>query len=292
MIFTGVVSAVTTPFEADGTLALARLREHVEWLIESGCAGVTACGTMGEASALTRDERAAVIAACVEAAAGRVPVIAGISATGAAAAAAYARDAAAAGADALMCLPPLLYAGDDREVRAFLAEVAAATELPLQLYNNPHASGGTDLPAAAIAELMEIDGLVSVKECSGDARRIAELLQRDVDVMVGGDDWALEGAAAGASGWVSGVVNVAPVECVALWAHARSGELAPARELYARVAALARMDMTPKLVQYFKAGMDAIGRYGGPCRPPRLDLTGDERREVADAIAALVPAPV
>ena len=110
-----------------------------------------------------------------------------------------------------MLLPPLVYGGDEREVLAFYAAVAAATDLPIMAYNNPVASGGTDmLPAFILRLAREVDGVVAIKECSGDARRLAELLAGAADgfeVLVGGDDWALEGFAAGATGWISGVVE-------------------------------------------------------------------------------------
>jgi dihydrodipicolinate synthase/N-acetylneuraminate lyase len=106
-------------------------------------------------------------------------------------------------------------------------------------------------------------------------------------VLVGGDDWALEGFAAGATGWISGVSSVAPEECVALHRHVQDGELDAAREIYARLLPLARLDMTPKLVQYFKGAQDAVGRAGGPCRPPRLELTAEERAVLDAALGAL-----
>src|SRR5438093_56222 len=84
------------------------------------------------------------------------------------------------------------------------------------LYNNPEASG-VDLPVELLVRVYEeIDGVVAVKECSGDARRIAALLNAapGLEVLVGGDDWALEGFCAGATGWVSGVADVAPAECI------------------------------------------------------------------------------
>jgi dihydrodipicolinate synthase/N-acetylneuraminate lyase len=128
-----------------------------------------------------------------------------------------------------------------------------------------------------------------VKECSGDARRIAEILNaaEDLEVLVGGDDWALEGFCAGATGWIAGVANVAPRECVELYRLCRDGSLDEARAVYARILPLARLDMHPKLVQFFKAAMDLVGRAGGPCRPPRLELTERERREVEAAVNAL-----
>ena len=246
---------------------------------------------MGEAGSLSADERRSVIEALVDAAGDRVIVTAGVSAQTAEAATAYARAAADAGAGALMLLPPLMYGGDEREVIAFYAAVAAATDLPIMAYNNPVASGGTDmLPAFILRLAREVDSVVAIKECSGDARRLAELLAgagNGFEVLVGGDDWALEGFAAGATGWISGVSSVAPEECVALLRHVQVGELEAARELYTRLLPLARLDMTPKLVQFFKAAMDAFGRVGGPCRPPRLELTGEDRALLDAALGAL-----
>jgi 4-hydroxy-tetrahydrodipicolinate synthase len=287
MRFPGVIPAVTTPFDAGGRVDLDALRDNARSLLDAGMTGLVGNGTMGEAGSLSADERRAVIEALVDAAAGRVTVTAGVSAQ----AAAYARAAAEAGAGALMLLPPLLYGGDERELLAFYAEVARATELPIMAYNNPVASGGTDmLPPFLLRLTREVDAVAAVKECSGDARRIAELLEGSggaLEVLVGGDDWALEGFAAGATGWISGVASVAPEECAALLRHIQDGELGAARELYARLLPLARLDMTPKLVQFFKAAQDAVGRTGGPCRPPRLELTGEDRALLDAALGAL-----
>jgi dihydrodipicolinate synthase/N-acetylneuraminate lyase len=145
------------------------------------------------------------------------------------------------------------------------------------------------MPPALVARLAAIDGVVAIKECSGDARRLAELLNATdgFEVLVGGDDWALEGFCAGATGWISGVANIAPRECAELLRLCREGSLDDARAVYARILPLARLDMRPKLVQYFKAAMDLTGRRGGPCRPPRLGLSEAEHREVEEAVAAL-----
>jgi len=134
-----------------------------------------------------------------------------------------------------------------------------------------------------------IDAVVAVKECSGDARRIPALLNAapGLEVLIGGDDWALEGFCAGATGWVTGVADVAPRECVALYEHCLAGELDAAREVYQRLLPLARFDMTPKLVQYFKAAQDEVGLAGGPCREPRLPLGRGEREDLLAALAVL-----
>jgi len=291
MRFPGVIPAVTTPFDASGALDLDALGRNARSLLDAGLTGLVGNGTMGEAGSLSPDERRTVIEALVDAAGDRATVTAGVSAQTARIAAGYARAAADAGAGALMLLPPLMYGGDERELIAFYAEVAAATDLPLMAYNNPVASGGTDmLPSFLLRLAREVDAVVAIKECSGDARRIADLLAggaEGLEVLVGGDDWALEGFAAGSTGWISGVANVAPEECVALQRHVVDGDLDAARELYARLLPLARLDMTPKLVQYFKAAQDAVGRAGGPCRPPRLELTGAERELLDAALGAL-----
>jgi 4-hydroxy-tetrahydrodipicolinate synthase len=288
MRFEGVIPAVLTPFDEGGGVDTAVLAGAAEWLIEEGVTGLVANGTMGEAQSLSASERRLVIETLVAAADGRVQVTAGISSVTPAASIGYATDAAAAGAGSLMLLPPLGYEGDEREIEAFYRTVAGATELPIMAYNNPKASG-TDMRPGLVARLADIERLVAVKECSGDARRIAQILNEteDLEVLVGGDDWALEGFCAGATGWIAGVANVAPRECVELFRLCRDGRLDEARAIYARILPLARLDMNPKLVQFFKAAMDLVGRGGGPCRPPRLELTEDERRRVEEAVRAL-----
>jgi 4-hydroxy-tetrahydrodipicolinate synthase len=288
MRFEGVIPAVVTPFDESGSIDITTLAGTAEWLIEEGATGLVGNGTMGEAQSLSTSERRLVIETLAGAADGRVPVTAGISSATPPASIGYATDAAAAGAGSLMLLPPLGYEGDEREIETFYRTIAEATELPIMAYNNPKASG-TDMRPELIAGLADIDGVVAVKECSGDARRIAEILNEteDLEVLVGGDDWALEGFCAGATGWIAGVANVAPRESVELFRLCREGRLDEARGVYARILPLARLDMHPKLVQFFKAAMDLVGRGGGPCRPPRLELTDDERRQVEEAVRAL-----
>jgi 4-hydroxy-tetrahydrodipicolinate synthase len=285
--FPGIIPAVTTPFDSSGAIDVAALAGNVNALLDGGVHGVVATGTMGEAGSLSTQERRTVVDAVVEAVGGRVPVVVGVSAGTPAAAIALAADAADAGADALMLLPPLGYRGDADEIVAHYRAVGEAGGLPLMAYNNPEASG-TDMRAGLIARLYEeVDAVVAVKECSGDARRIPEIISAapGLEVLVGGDDWALEGFCAGATGWVSGVADVVPRECVELYEACRSGDLDSARTIYARLLPLARFDMTPKLVQYFKAAMDEVGLAGGSTRPPRLPLSDDERAALRDAMA-------
>ena len=288
-LFAGVLPAVMTPFDAGLAIDDNELADSVDWLIGAGVSGLVATGTMGEASALSGAEREHVAELVVATTAGRVPVIVGVSSDTPDRAARLAQAAQRAGARGLMCTPPPSYRADEREIVAFFTAVAAATDLPLMVYNNPSVTHN-DMPPQLIAQLSGVETVAAVKETSGDCRRIAEILDLTdgtMAVLVGGDDWALEGVAAGATGWVSGCGVVAPVESVAMFNACLAGSLDRARHIYRHLLPLARLDMQPKLVQYFKAALDETGRYGGPCRPPRLPLTAVEAARVAAAVVTL-----
>ena len=139
MRFPGIIPAVTTPFDSDGEVDVAGLAANVRFLLDSGVHGIVGTGTMGEAGSLDAAERRLVLETVAEAVDGSVPVIAGVSSGTARASIAYARDAARAGADAVMLLPPLGYRADRAELEAFYALVAGDAGLPVMLYNNPEA---------------------------------------------------------------------------------------------------------------------------------------------------------
>ena len=289
--FPGIIPAVVVPFAPDDSIDLDALRANIRHLIDGGVHGLVVNGTMGEAGSLSDEERGLVIDTALEVADGRLPVTVGVSSASTAASVRYAEQARAAGAHAVMCLPPVLYRGTPEELVAHFAAVAEAAGLPVMAYNNPEASG-MDLAPEAIAEIAAaVPGVAAIKECSGDARRIAALLgATELEILVGGDDWALEGFAAGATGWVSGVANVAPAECVELFDAVNEGRLAEARELYQRLLPLGRLDMTPWLVQYCKGAMDAVGLTGGRTRPPRQPLLPEQEKAVREATERAIEA--
>src|SRR3954451_11134122 len=286
--FPGIIPAVTTPFTADDQVDVAALQENLDKLLDAGVHGFVACGTMGEAGSLTTEERRTVVQAVVEQAAGRVPVIVGVSSGSAVNSLAYAADARVAGATAVMCLPPLGYRADPDEVVAFYAAVAECG-LPVMAYNNPEASG-VDLPVELIVHIFdEVDGVVAIKECSGDTRRIPALLhlEGELEVLVGGDDWALEGFAAGATGWVTGVGVLAPRETVELYDAVVANDLPRAREVYRRMLPVARFDMTPNLAQSFRPPQNAVVSHGAPTPGPPLPLKADELAALEIALAII-----
>ena len=267
----GVVVATALPLRDDLSVDLDRYADHVTWLLANGCDGVCPNGSLGEYQTLTADERAAVVRTAVDAAGGD-RVLPGVSAYGAVEAVRWAEQAAETGAQAVMSLPPNAFRADDEAVVAHYRAVASVG-LPVVAYNNPFDTR-VDLTPELLARLYG-EGLISaVKEFSGDVRRgyrIAELAP-GLDVLIGADDVALELAIAGAVGWIAGFPNSLPAECVAFYKAATGGDPVSALPAYRRLHPLLRWDSRPEFVEAVKLSMDLVGRYGGPCRPPRRPL--------------------
>src|SRR5260221_12049186 len=278
----GVIPAITTPFDADLGVDHAFLAEHGQWMVDHGCVGLVALGSLGDAATLSLSEKGTVLETLVRAVGDRVPVLPGISALGTAEAVELARAAAIIGCRGLMVLPPYVYSTDWREMKAHVAAILAATDLPCMLYNNP-VSYRTDFLPEQIAELaQEFKRLEAVKESSTDVRRVTAiraLLGDRLEVLVGVDDAIVEGLDAGAVGWIAGLVNAFPAESVALYRYAREGRRAEAEALYGWFLPLLRMDTVPKFVQLIKLAQEKVGRGSARVRPPRLALEGLELRE-------------
>jgi dihydrodipicolinate synthase/N-acetylneuraminate lyase len=285
----GVLPAITTPFTPDLQLDARRVEEHCTRMLDAGCVGVIPCGSLGESATLTSDEKAHVVAACAEAVGDRGAVVAGVASLSTAGAVELALRAEAVGAAGLMVLPPYAYSTDWHEMKAHVSSVIAATPLPCILYNNPVAYG-TDFRPEQIVELAdEHPNLQAVKESSTDVRRVTELRRIASDrleILVGVDDLIREGVAAGASGWVAGLVNAFPQESVTLFELARDGRDDEARQLYEWFLPLLRLDTLPKLVQLIKLAQELVGQGEWPSRPPRLPLTDAERAETVAVVQA------
>lgn len=281
----GILVATALPYTGgDLAVDLERYGEHVRWLAESGCDGVTPNGSLGEYQVLEPAERAAVVETAVRAAPPGFAVIPGVSAYGAGEAVRWAEQAARAGCPAVMLLPPNAYrAGEDDVVAHFRA--VAEVGLPVVAYNNP-IDTKVDLTPDLLARLHSEGLIVAVKEFSGDVRRGYELAERapGLDLIVGSDDVALELAVAGATGWIAGIPNALPRECAALWRAARAGDLGTALPAYRDLHPLLRWDSKTGFVQAIKLAMDEAGRYGGPCRPPRQPLDGAAAESVKAAV--------
>lgn len=279
MNFTGVMPAMTTAFHPDLTIDHAFVARHAAWLIENGCKGIVCLGSLGEAATLGFAEKLSVLKTVLAALDGKAPVVAAISALSTADAVELAKAAYDAGCSGLMILPPYVYKGDWRENKAHVAAILKATPLPGMLYNNPVAYGVDYLPGQ-IAELAaEFPNLAAVKESSTDVRRVSAiraLLGDRLQICVGVDDAIVEGIAAGAVGWVAGLVNAFPRESVDLFNLALAGRHTEAFDLYRWFLPLLRMDTVPKFIQLIKQVQQEAGIGSARVRPPRLEVIGEE----------------
>jgi 4-hydroxy-tetrahydrodipicolinate synthase len=280
--WSGVFPAITTPFTGDGAVDEAFLTKHVAWLLDAGCKGVVALGSLGEGATLTSAEKVRILEVCRVVTKGRVPLVASISGLATAECVALAKEAARVGCDGLMVLPPYVYLGDWPETEAHFSAVIGATKLSCMLYNNPIAYG-TDLSAEDVKHLADKHANVhAVKESSGDVRRITAvraLLGSRLALFAGLDDMIVEALAVGADGWVAGLVNALPSESVALVNLAKAGRIEEALKLYAWFLPLLRFDIVPKFVQLIKLVQAEVGMGSEAVRAPRLTLSGKERKD-------------
>lgn len=291
MNWKGVMPAITTCFNEDLTVDHGFVARHCAWLLGNGCAGIVALGSLGEGSTLGFDEKLEILRTCVEAVRGRGPVVASISALTTSEAVSVAKAAADLGCDGLMVLPPYVYQGNWREMKAHVAAVFEAVPLSCMLYNNPIAYGTDFLPEQIRELAMEYENFEAVKESSTDARRVSAiraLLDRRLEITVGVDDAVLEAIGVGATGWIAGLANALPRESVELFNCGINGESDKAFELYRWFLPLLRMDTVPNFVQLIKLVQAEVGIGNPRVRPPRLELVGREleqtKRIICDAL--------
>jgi dihydrodipicolinate synthase/N-acetylneuraminate lyase len=289
MTWRGVIPAITTAFREDLSVDHDFVARHAAWMVDAGCTGIVALGSLGEGATLTEGEKRAILQTCVKAVGQRVPVVAGISALSTAEAVRLAKTAAESGCQGLMVLPPYVYSTDWREMKAHIVAILRATPLSCMLYNNPIAYK-TDFMPGQVAELAaEHANLHAVKESSADVRRVTALramLSDRLQILVGVDDLIVEGIAAGAVGWIAGLVNAFPQESVTLFKAAQRGLDAETFRLYTWFLPLLRMDIVPKFVQLIKLSQAMAGMGHARVRPPRLELEGAELREAQTIIRA------
>jgi len=286
----GVFPAVTTKMDESGQVDITATQRSINRLIENGVSGVIVLPMLGENASLTSPEREKVIRAAVEVVHGRVPVLSGLAEVTLASAKTNARDYETFGAQGLMVFPSLGYKSDLRETAAWYRQIAAASSLPIMIYNNPIAYG-VDVTPAVLQMLADTQEIVCVKEESGDIRRITDIavaLGDRFSVFCGVDDLIVESMALGVTGWVSGMTNVWPKECVEIFDLCAGEKFSQARELYKILTPSFHLDTHVKLVQYIKLAEHLV--YGAPewTRSPRLPLVGAERDFVIATVTGAI----
>jgi len=283
----GVFPALTTKFTAVDGLDWAAMEKHLAFQLDAGVHGLIILGSLGENAVLSHEEKLEMVRFFARADRRGKPLVACIAESSTRDAKAFAREATEAGVDGFMLLPPMRYPSDRRETLAYLQEVAAASDRPVMLYNNPLAYG-TDLLPSDFARLAENPRFEAIKESAADTRRFPEIRRLVGDrfaLFCGVDDLAYECFALGAVGWVAGLVAAFPREAVRLWELCDAGRWNDARTLYEWFLPLLHLDIGPKFVQQIKLVEALMGVGSARVRGPRLQLTELEASQVEKVLA-------
>lgn len=273
-IFTGVYPFLVTPFTEDDRVDEVRLRSHINELIEEGGVhGVTALGSTGEFALMSENERQLVAEAAIDAVKKRVPTVIHTAAISTKVAVALSKHAERAGADAIIVNPQSYWLPTEDELFDHYGAIARAVSIPVMVYNNPGTTK-IDMSARFIARLnKEFSHFVSVKESSGDIRRVQNILQLTdgkMSVSIGHQSLGLAAFAVGATGWTTGIANTIPNLCVEVFEEAViRQDMTKARKAFNRILPLCDFYAEKSLVRSAKAAGDIMGK---PLGPPRLPL--------------------
>jgi 4-hydroxy-tetrahydrodipicolinate synthase len=291
----GVFPALLTPFTADDTLDLDTFEKNLAAQLEAGVNGIVLAGSLGEASTITEKEKEELTEFAVEYVNGKIPVILNIAESRTVDAIKQAENARKWGADGLMLLPPMRYKTDDRETIQYFKDVAASTELPIMIYNNPP-DYKIDTRPEMFRELIIHKNITALKESSRDVTnltRMKNLFGERISILCGVDTLAMEELCLGADGWVAGLVCAFPKETVAIYDLVRAGKIEEATKIYRWFMPLLELDIHPKLVQYIKLAATQTGIGTEYVRKPRLRLDGEERERILKVITdALEKRPI
>lgn len=284
--WSGVFPAITTQLSQDENLNPDAQARHIEALIDSGVTGLVVCGSLGENQALRPIEKLDVVRHAVSVCNGRIPVITGVAESGTRQAIEYIEAADAAGVSGIMLMPSMNYKGDPAETMDYFRTVAASTQLPIMIYNNP-ISYANDITPAMLEQMSSVDNFVAIKESSGDTRRITDIHNQVGDryaLFTGVDNLALEASILGIDGWVAGTGIAFPKENQYFWELTRAGKWEEAREIYRWFTPLLHLDVNTKFVQYIKLCVQECGLGSEWVRAPRRPLAGDERTRILEII--------
>ncbi len=280
-MFEGVHTALVTPLR-DGKLDEPALRALVERQVAAGVDGVVPCGSTGESATLSHEEHRRVVEIVVEAADGRVQVIAGTGSNNTREAVALTRHAKESGADGALLISPYYNKPTQQGIFVHYQTVARETGLPLVVYNIPGRTG-SNIEPATLGRLADVDGIVAVKEACGDIAQISQVIAACPDefaVLSGDDALTLPLCAIGGKGVISTSSNVVPAEMVALERAASAGDLAGARRIHYRLLPLFDALFCETNPIPVKAAVVMLGLIGEEIRLPLTPLTQANRERL------------
>ncbi|QBD79044.1 dihydrodipicolinate synthase family protein [Ktedonosporobacter rubrisoli] len=291
ILHSGIYPPLPTFFDQQEELDLATLRRHIQALADSGIAGYVLMGSNGEAVHLSSAERAQVIATTREAVEQSMPIIAGCGEQSTRATIGLCQQAARAGADVALILPPAYYRSrmDAGTLVAHYRAIADSSPLPIVLYNMPSSAAGLDLDADSICTLAQHPNIIGLKDSAGNITKLAQVIAdvpADFRVFAGNAGFFLAALAVGAVGTVSALANIFPHEVCLLQALFEDGQLEEARSLQARIIPANAAVTTIYGVPGLKAALEYTAGYGGKPRMPLQPLSESEREKLAAILKA------
>ena len=285
-MFSGSMPALVTPFAEGGALDEETLAALVDWHVAEGSTGIVPVGTTGESPTLSHSEHDRVIEVVVEAAAGRVPVVAGTGSNNTAEAIRLIRHAEKVGADAALVVTPYYNKPTQEGMFQHFAAVHDSCGLPIVIYNIPGRSV-VDMTPQTMARLSELPRIVGVKDATGDVVRVSEtrtLCGRDFCQLSGEDASALGFNAHGGVGCISVTANVAPRLCAEFQAATLRGDYATALDYQDRLMPLHEAIFIEPGLAGAKYGLSLLGRCRDEVRLPLVALTPPTRLAIKDAM--------
>lgn len=286
----GILTALIAPFTSDGALYEDGLKNLVERSIAGGVNGLVTCGSTGEFSAMTHEERKRVVKIVVQAAAGRVPVVAQTGATTACEAIELTRHAEQVGADVVMIVTPYYEPISVEETVDYLKTVAASVSIPVMLYNIPPATGINLDPALVERLADEIPNVRYIKDSSGNMEQALQLIHNlgdKIETYIGWDVLTLAGLLEGAAGIVAGAANVVPRELSEVYAAVQDADLVRARELWNKVYPVIDGLLTEPFIPAIKAALKVQGHDLGEPRLPIHPASPETTERINGLLAQL-----
>ncbi len=287
-MFHGAITAIITPFRA-GRLDVPALKKLVEFQVRNGISGIVPCGTTGESATLSFEEHEKVIQVVMEAARGRVPVIAGTGSNNTKEAVVLTSYAKKAGADAALVITPYYNKPTQKGLLAHFKAIAGEVDIPVILYNVPGRTG-VNMTADTVARLSEVQNIVGVKEASGNLSQICDILRatpRTFCVLSGDDAMYFPMLALGAKGVISVVSNVAPREMADLYDAFVSGRIATAREIHYRLWPLMQTLFIETNPIPVKTAVAMMGMIREEFRLPLCAMSDVNRKALAKVLSGL-----
>ena len=285
--FQGSMVAMVTPFR-DGGVDDAKIREMVDFHVKNGTDAIIPCGTTGESPTLSHAEHKRVVEVTVEAAAGRVPVVAGTGSNSTAEAIDLTRHAKEAGANGVLMVCPYYNKPTQKGLIAHYTAVAEAVDIPIILYNVPGRTGVNMLPET-VAMLAAAPNIVAIKEASGSLEQMTEVISLCGDRMtvVSGDDTlTLPLMAVGGTGVISVIANILPKETAEMTRAALNGDWKRAKEIHLRIFPLCKAMFYETNPIPVKTAMHLLGRLNGELRLPLAPMSDANRDKLAKALKA------